>query len=85
VPVNRDGAGSWPIVGVSFVLIHRRQDDHADALATLHFLRWTYAQGGGTAHRLGYVPLDDPELLERIESSWRQVRDDRGPTLPTGH
>jgi phosphate transport system substrate-binding protein len=85
VPVDRDGADSWPIVGVSFVLLHRRQEDHADALATLHFLRWTYAQGGGAARRLDYVPLDDPELLRRIESCWRQIRDDQGQTLPASH
>jgi phosphate transport system substrate-binding protein len=81
VLVDREGADSWPIVGVSFVLIHRRQEVRADALATLDFLRWIYAHGADAARKLQYVTLDDPELIGRIESSWSQIHDDDGPLL----
>ena len=55
VLVDRDGDDSWPIVGVSFALIHQRQEDHADALATLNFLGWIYSHGADAAHKLHYV------------------------------
>jgi phosphate transport system substrate-binding protein len=84
VLVDRDGEESWPIVGVSFALIHRRQEDHADALATLKFLGWIYAHGAEVAHKLHYVSLEDASLIGRIESSWGEVHDDEGQIVPKG-
>jgi len=81
VLVNRAGDETWPIVGVSFALIHKKQEDHADALATLNFLHWIYVHGADSARKLHYVPLRDPALTARIESSWSQIRDDQGQTL----
>jgi len=79
--VDRDGDDVWPIVGVSFVLIHRRQEVRADALATLNFLRWIYARGGEIAQPLQYVTLDDAALVARIEASWTEMRDGDGRAL----
>lgn len=84
VLVDRDGADSWPIVAVSFVLIHQRQEVRADALTTLGFLRWIHANGAPLARPLHYVPLDDPALIARIESAWGQMRDGDGQLLDTG-
>ena len=78
VLVDRDGDDSWPIVGVSFALIHQRQENHADAVATLSFLSWIYAHGADAAHKLHYVSLDDAGLIGRIESSWGAIHDDEG-------
>jgi phosphate transport system substrate-binding protein len=78
VLVNQDGDDSWPIVGVSFALIHQRQEDHADAVATLSFLSWIYSHGADVAHKLHYLTLEDAGLIERIESSWSKIRDEEG-------
>jgi len=75
VLVNREGDDSWPIVGVSFVLIHKRQEDRADCLATLKLLEWIYSHGNEALRGLHYAGLDDARLIERIEASWAQIRD----------
>ncbi|HYA76354.1 MAG TPA: phosphate ABC transporter substrate-binding protein PstS [Burkholderiaceae bacterium] len=81
VPVDREGNESWPIVGISFFLIHKSQEDSRVAVATLNFLHWIYAHGADLAHRLNYLPLGDPSLIRQIESSWDEIRDDRGNVL----
>lgn len=80
VLADREGADSWPIVGVSFALIHQRQEDRADAAATLGFLHWVYAYGAEPARQLHYVVLD-AALVGRIESSWSRVHDEDGQPL----
>jgi phosphate transport system substrate-binding protein len=76
--VDRDCDRCWPIVGISFALIHKRQDDRADGLATLTFLQWVYAHGADAAAALHYVSLDDASLIGRIESSWSEIQDGQG-------
>lgn len=78
VLVNREGDESWPIVGVSFALIHKSQEDMGTVTATLNFMHWIYTRGADIAHRLHYVPLNDPSLIGRIESSWEEIHDDKG-------
>jgi phosphate transport system substrate-binding protein len=81
VLANTGGDDSWPIVGVSFALIHQRQKDYADALAALNFLHWIYARGADLAHQLHYVALDDAALIARIEASWTEVHDEAGQAV----
>lgn len=82
VLANRDGEDSWPIVGVSFALVHQRQEVAADAATTLGFMHWIYSHPD-LARRLRYVPLE-PALTGRIESSWSQVHDEQGQAVWTG-
>ena len=77
---DRDGDDSWPIVGVSFALIHQRQDNAADAVATLDFIHWIYTDGADLARKLHYVMLD-PALVRRIEMSWGRIHDEEGRAL----
>ncbi len=81
VLVDRNGDDSWPIVGVSFALVHQRQDDRSNAVDTLHFLRWIYSHGAQAARGLHYVTLDDPGLIGRVESTWGQIHDNEGRTV----
>jgi phosphate transport system substrate-binding protein len=78
VLADRDGAESWPIVGISFALIHKRPEQLSDAAGTLSFLHWVYAHGAAQAQSLHYVALTDPALIGRIEASWAEIHDDRG-------
>jgi phosphate transport system substrate-binding protein len=76
--VDRGCDDCWPIVGISFALIHERQEDGADAAATLSFLHWGYAHGAEAAAALHYVSLDDASLIGRIEASWNEIEDGQG-------
>jgi len=84
VLVDLDGDESWPIVGVSFALIHKNQERRTQAAATLKFLHWIYFHGANIARDQHYVPLEDTALFGRIELSWGQVRDENGKALWTG-
>ena len=75
---DRDGVDTWPIAAVSYALVHRKQADAADAIETLSFLDWVYRRGAALASALNYVAIDDKTLTERIESSWKNIRDDKG-------
>jgi phosphate transport system substrate-binding protein len=70
VAVDRGGEASWPIVGVSFALIHKRQEARADAAATMSFFAWIHAH----PNQPDYVTLSDA----MFEAGWDQVKDEHG-------
>lgn len=73
---NRDGVDSWPIVGVSFALIHKTQSEAGDARETLKFIDWIYRHGATLAQALHYVAIENKALVERVESSWGAIKTD---------
>lgn len=77
VLTNASGNDSWPIVGASFVLMHKRQQNAADALDVLKFFDWIQHSGASLAEQNRYFSLDDKALVARIESSWAEIKDER--------
>jgi phosphate transport system substrate-binding protein len=67
---DEPGEATWPIVGVTFILMHRDQADAAKGEAVLKFFDWCYTQGGAMARELQYVPVP-PAVVEMIQASWR--------------
>jgi len=55
--INVDGASSWPIVEVTYVLVDRKPRDLARARSTLKFFFWAFLQGDRMAAETGFVPL----------------------------
>ena len=56
---DEPGAGSWPIAGATFILIHKQPQDPAAAAEALKFFAWAYAKGDKMAEDLDYVPMPD--------------------------
>jgi phosphate transport system substrate-binding protein len=52
-----DGAGSYPIVTFSWVLLYRNSSDPAKAQALCDLFGWSLRDGQTYARQLGYVPL----------------------------
>jgi phosphate transport system substrate-binding protein len=71
------GAGSWPIAGATFILIHKKPAKPADATEALKFFAWAYAKGGKAAEELDYVPMP-AKVVTSIEKSWLDIKDDKG-------
>jgi phosphate transport system substrate-binding protein len=71
--VDLPGAQTWPIVGASFVLVQKEQEDAARAKAMLDYFDWAYQEGGATAESLDYVPVPASgyELVET--EAWSQI------------
>jgi phosphate transport system substrate-binding protein len=71
------GAGSWPIAGATFILIHKKPQKPADAAEALRFFAWAYAKGGKMAEELDFVPMP-AKVVGAIEKSWQEVKDEKG-------
>lgn len=81
VAVDRDGENSWPIVGVSYVLISRNPPDVEAARKALLFFDWIYRRGSPLGQKHHYVVIDDEALIGRIKSSWKDIRDRSGQSI----
>ena len=78
---NQSGAGSWPITGASFILMHTDSKD-ANTAAALKFFDWAYKSGGPLAESLDYVPLP-PSVVTLVEKTWRDsITVDGKPVYP---
>jgi phosphate transport system substrate-binding protein len=74
------GQHSWPIAGATFILMHKTQANAQNAKEVLKFFDWAYANGDEMAAALDYVPLPD-NLVQLIQSHWKQIKDSSGRTL----
>lgn len=71
VLVNQQGAESWPIVGASFILIYKEQDDMDTARGMLEYFDWCYRSGQESALSLDYVPIP-MNVIEMVENTWAE-------------
>jgi phosphate transport system substrate-binding protein len=67
--VDQPGAQSWPIVGATYILLHKNQTDAAKVTAMLKYFKWCYDHGGAMAGKLDYVPLP-ANVVKMVEKTW---------------
>ena len=78
---NQPGAGTWPIAGATFILMHKTPQDPAAAGEALKFFGWAYEKGGKIAEDLDYVPMPDA-VVASIKKVWSgQVKDASGKPI----
>jgi len=81
VLTDEPGAGSWPIAGATFILMHKQPQDPAAAAEALRFFTWAYAKGDKMAEELDYVPMPD-KVVDSVKKVWSsQVKDAGGKAL----
>ncbi len=66
---DQAGAKSWPITGVSFILVYKQPSDPVAVGEALKFFEWAYKDGGAMAAELDYVPLPAP-LIVQVKKTW---------------
>jgi phosphate transport system substrate-binding protein len=69
--VNADGPTSYPVAGVTWLLIYEKQKDSAKGKKLVEFLKWMIKDGEKMALDLKYTALPEPlqkRVLEKIES-----------------
>jgi len=83
---DEPGAGSWPIAGATFILIHKQPPDPAAATEALKFFAWAYTKGDKMAEELDYVPMPD-KVVNAIQKVWAsEIKDASGkPLFATSH
>jgi phosphate transport system substrate-binding protein len=73
------GEDSYPISGLTWILLREEQEDRANTEALIDFIYWALTEGGQYALDLHYSPLPDEvrvlalEKLERIHVDGEQV------------
>ena len=80
---DEPGAGSWPISGATFILIHKQPQDAAAATEALKFFSWGYTKGDKMAEDLDFVPMPD-NVVTAIQKVWAaEIKDASGKPLFT--
>ena len=74
---NQPGADSWPIVGVTFILIPKQPPDAAKAKEVLNFFDYAFRSGADAANKLDYVPLPS-NVIDQIRQSWAAIKGPNG-------
>jgi len=69
VLTNKDGAKTWPITGVTYILMYKKQKNTAEAKSLLKYFDWCYKQGASVAEKLKYVPIPK-SVIAMVEKSW---------------
>ena len=81
VLTNQPGKASWPITGVSYILLHKSQADGTRGKEVLKFFDWAYKNGDAAAVELDYVPMPD-SVSKLVQDAWRaSVKDASGKAI----
>ncbi|GAB3381749.1 phosphate ABC transporter substrate-binding protein PstS [Massilia agri] len=81
VLTNQPGKASWPITGVSYILVHKSQADGNRGKEVLKFFDWAYKNGDAAAVELDYVPMPD-SVTKLVQDAWRaNVKDASGKAV----
>ena len=80
---DEPGAGSWPISGATFILIHKQPQDAAATAEALKFFAWGFTKGDKMAEELDFVPMPD-NVVSAIQKVWSaEIKDASGKPLFT--
>ena len=81
VLTDQAGKTSWPITGVSFILMHKQQADANKGKEVIKFFDWAFKNGDAAATELDYVPLPD-SVVKQVQASWKaNLKDAAGKAL----
>ena len=70
--VDAPGKGSYPIAGLTWLLVYKDQRDEAKGKALVQFLKWAIHDGQKMEAALEYAALPKP-LAEKIDKTLRQI------------
>ena len=81
VLTDQAGKASWPITGVSYILMHKQQADANKGKEVIKFFDWAFKNGDAAATELDYVPLPDT-VVKLVQASWKaNLKDASGKPL----
>ena len=81
--VLTDAAGkqSWPITGVSYILMHKTQANAEKGLEVVKFFDWAFKNGAPAAAELDYVPMP-ASVVKLVQANWKaNLKDASGKAI----
>ena len=81
VLTDQAGKQSWPITGVSYILMHKTQADASKGLEVVKFFDWAFKNGAPAAAELDYVPMP-ASVVKLVQSNWKSsLKDASGKAI----
>jgi len=81
VLTDQPGKAAWPITGVSYILVHKTQEDAAKGKEVLKFFDYAFKHGGAAAADLDYVPMPD-SVNKLVQDAWKaNLKDASGKAI----
>jgi phosphate transport system substrate-binding protein len=81
VLTDQPGKAAWPITGVSYILVHKAQQDAAKGKEVLKFFDYAFKNGDAAATELDYVPLPD-SVVKLVQDAWKaNMKDASGKAI----
>jgi phosphate transport system substrate-binding protein len=80
--IDQPGAQTWPITGVTFILVAKAQKDAAKGKAVLSFFDWAYRKGDAEAAALDFVPMPQA-VKDRVRGQWSDIKGPDGKPVFT--
>jgi phosphate transport system substrate-binding protein len=81
VLTDQPGKAAWPITGVSYILVHKAQEDAAKGKEVLKFFDYAFKSGDAAATELDYVPLPDA-VTKLVQDAWKtNMKDASGKAI----
>ena len=81
VLTDQPGKASWPITGVSYILMHKAQADGAKGKEVLKFFEYSFKNGDAAAVELDYVPLPE-SVTKLVADAWKaSLKDASGKAI----
>lgn len=67
IPVNIEGDNAWPVLGITYILYRKDQDDlHKKEL--LRYFNWCFEGGRNSAIRMYYLPIPQ-KIIDKIQKT----------------
>jgi phosphate transport system substrate-binding protein len=70
--VDAPGKDSWPISGLTWLLVYKDQKDLAKGKALVQFLKWAVKDGQKMEAALDYAPIPKP-VVEKVDMALRLI------------
>ena len=81
VLTDQAGKQSWPITGVSYILMHKTQADGAKGAEVVKFFDWAFKNGAPAAAELDYVPMP-ASVVKLVQANWKaSLKDASGKAI----
>lgn len=81
ITTDQPGKTAWPITNPTYILMHKAQDNAANATQVLKFIEWAYRNGDAMADELDYVPLS-AAVKDLVRKHWEgQLKDASGKAI----
>jgi len=69
VLTDQPGDKTWPITGVTYILIYKKQADKALKQGMLDYFNWCYSSGAVTASEMDYIAIPD-SVVAKVKTKW---------------